>query len=63
MAEVLAFAGVAANPAAIDAVAATVNCRSIGKHRHQSWLRRRQVQALIGPTLASFGYVDGAAAG
>ena len=63
MAEVLAFAGVAANPAAIDAMAATVHCRSIGKHRHQSWLRRRQVQALIAPTLASFGYVDGAAPG
>ena len=58
MTELLAFAGVAANPAAIAAAAATVHRRSIGKHRDQSWLRRRQVQALIAPTLASFGYVQ-----
>ena len=60
MRRVLDFAGVAADPAALAAMAGAVHCRSIGRHRAQSWYRRRQVLELIAPTLASFGYLDAA---
>lgn len=58
MAQALAHAGLAADPAAIDSLLPEVHGGSIGKHRRQSRRQQRQVLAILAPTLASFGYVE-----
>ena len=58
-ARVLAYIGMEAAFPAVAAMRPLVYAGAIGKHRRQSWLRRRRVAGIVTPLLLELGYLNG----